>query len=112
MEIVLIVLGIVAVAGLVSTTLRMRSSRRSVRRSGAAQWRGSAGAAARSGRGRIAAVAAPVAVATASSGGTAVQDPPRTRVDEDGGDDAREWRDPPRPAPAVDRARPAETPAA
>src|SRR5215213_8113821 len=101
MEIVLIVLGIVALAGLVSTTLRMRSSRRNVRRSGAAQWRGSAGAAARSGRGRFAAAAAPVA--TASSGGTAVQDPPRTRVDEDAWDDDLEWTDDLQAAPAIGR---------
>src|SRR4051794_9151045 len=102
MEIVLTVLGVVVVAGLAAMTLRLRASRGTVRRSGAAQWRGSAGSARRTSHARPAAAAAGGAGgATAfvsmrgdgSGGGIAVQDPPRTGVDEDAWDDDLEWTD-------------------
>jgi 2-oxoglutarate dehydrogenase E2 component (dihydrolipoamide succinyltransferase) len=103
MEIV-IVTGVIALAGLVLLTLRMRAARGGVRPSrGARQWSGSAGARrAHAGRPATAAAAAgAVAYRSAGGGGVAVEDPPRTREDElDEWDDDLGWIDD-REAPAA-----------
>src|SRR5215207_4781899 len=100
MEIVVIT-GVIALAGLVLLSLRMRASRGSVRKAGGArQWGGSAASTRRSRAARPAAAAAGGGGAVAftsmggGGGGVAVQDPPHTReADLDAWDDDLEWSD-------------------
>src|SRR5215208_2823923 len=107
MEIV-IVTGVLALAGLVLLTLRVRAARGSVRKvSRSRQWSGSSG----SRGGRAARPAAPAAAGAGGAvavtsvggrGGVAVQEPPRTReADLDEWDDDLGWGDDlDEPAPA------------
>src|SRR4051812_49964468 len=99
MEIVIIT-GVIALAGLVLLTLRVRAPRGGVRRSAARQWGASSASARRRRDARPAAAAsggAGGAVAfTTLGGGVAVQDPPRTReAGLDAWDDDLEWTDAP-----------------
>src|SRR5215217_2163807 len=86
---ILIITGVIALAGLSLLALRVLAGRRSLRTAGGArQWGGSAGASRRAHGARSAAAAA------GGGGGAAVQEPPRSREGAlDAWDDDLEWTD-------------------